>query len=361
MSNDESIESMARERLTAPGVVNRAPVLSRYDRLQQPLPTSALADRLHQRAAHAEQADGSALVWRRASITANAFLPEPPPSADVGHATTPSVEPPPPSTDVGHATTPSVREPPPVRPSVSAAVPAGRTATPTLVQRLAQRQHAPATVTVADSIQHATGEYPEIAAASLSQQVRARHGVERAAAPPVGRAAVPTTAASAPVGVMRQADLTLRRRAQHTPDVAALRSVTRPAPLPISIARKREASESRANSIPATTAPSAPAIALAPAAPNAAMPLVLRRVAAPVPASPSAPPVPYGIPSSSAGAEELTRAAQSEGTVSAPHAAAASAAEGGHGDIDRIAEEVERRLRQRLEIERERRGIRSWR
>jgi len=66
------------------------------------------------------------------------------------------------------------------------------------------------------------------------------------------------------------------------------------------------------------------------------------------------------MPSSSAVAEELTHAAQAEGAANTPHAAAAIA-QGGHADIDRIAEEVERRLRLRLEIERERRGIRSWR
>ena len=77
--HDESIETVAAGRRAAPGVVDREPVLRLYDRLQHPLPTSALADRLHQRAAHAEQTDGSALVWQRTSIAANAFVPEPPP------------------------------------------------------------------------------------------------------------------------------------------------------------------------------------------------------------------------------------------------------------------------------------------
>ena len=375
MSNDESIESMARERLAGPGVVDREPVLRRYDRLQHPLPTSALADRLQQRAAHGERVDGNALVWQRTAIASSSPVPEPPPSADVGHATTPSVEPPPPSPDIGHATTPSMREPPPAQPLVSAAARAGTTAAPSFVQRLAQRQHAPGAIAVADRIMRATSESAAITADSVSRQVQARYGVEKAAPVPALRTAVATMAASRPVVVMRQADPTISRRAQHTPlasiindssnparaEVAALRSVTRPTSLPISIARKHEAPDSRPNSIPGFPARSAPVAALARSAPSAATSLVLRRVAAPEPASPSAPPVPYAMPSSSAVAEELTRAAHAGGTVSASHAAAAAATQGGHGDIDRIAEEVERRLRLRLEIERERRGIRSWR
>jgi hypothetical protein len=68
------------------------------------------------------------------------------------------------------------------------------------------------------------------------------------------------------------------------------------------------------------------------------------------------------MPSSSAVADELTHAAHAESSASAQHAAAAGAAtHASNPDIGRLAEEVERRLRLRLEIERERRGIRSWR
>jgi len=351
MSNNESIASIATERLTAPGVVDRGPVLRHYDRLQHPLPSSALAERLQQRAAHAEHADGSALIWQRASITPNAVVSEPPPKADVGHATTPSVDQPspsdPPSTDIGHATTPSIQQPP-VQSPVSPAAQAGATATRTLVQRLAQRKHAPGAVTVADNIRHANPESAAIASDSLTQQVHARYGVEKGAPLPVGRTAVATATPSSPVVVMRQADPTINRRAQPTPTS-----------LPIGIARKHEASASPANRVPAASAQSAPLIAPAPSSLSAATPLVLQRVAAPVATLSATPAAPYSMPSSSAVAEELTRAAHAEQPASAPHVT--TAAHSGNSDIGRLAEEVERRLRLRLEIERERRGIRSWR
>lgn len=371
IDNDNSIESVAAGRLAAPGVVDREPVLRRYDRLQHPLPTSALTDRLHQRAAHAQQADAGALVWQRTSIVANAFLPEPPPSADVGHATTPSVQ-----------RTPAQR--------VVSAAAVGTTAAPKLVQRSAQPQPTPGTV---DSIAQAVSGSPAIAKDTQSTQVQARYGVETAASVSAGRTATPLVASSAPVAIMRQADSTIARRPEQTPlasiakrssnppraDLAAPPPSTRATSLPISVARKRDASAAPSSSMPAdtlrsvarstdatstiATALSTPVIALAPSSPSATTPLVLRRVAAPVPASPSSPPVPYSIPSSSAVAEELTRAAQAGGTASAPHAAtvASASAHAGNPDVDRLAAEIERRLRLRLEIERERRGIRSWR
>src|SRR5512138_3901571 len=184
--NRESIATIGARRCTAPGVVDREPVLRRYDRLQHPLPASLLTDRLHQRAAHTERADGNTLVWQRTSIgtiASNEHLPEPPPSADVGHATTPSMqEPPPPSTDVGHATTPSVQQPPPVQRSASA-LPVGTTARATVVQRLVQGHRSQGTL------------------AAESPAVHAGNGMAKAAPVVVGRDAV-----SAPVIVMRKAD-----------------------------------------------------------------------------------------------------------------------------------------------------------
>jgi hypothetical protein len=349
MSNDESIETIAARRLAAPGVVDREPVLSLYDRLQHPLPASGLVDRLHQRAAHAEQANGSALVWQRTSIASNAFVAEPPPSADVGHATTPSMQ-----------------RPPPVQRSVFA-VPISTTAAPTFVQRLAQRQQAPGNVAIADSSAQAVTESPAIAKGTLSAQGHTRAGVETGASVRPGRTTTPSTTTSAPVTVMRQVDSTVTRHTQQMPLASSANRSSNPvraevAALPISVARKHDVSAAPRSGTQAETARtvSISTEALAPSSPSAATPLVLRRVAAPVPASPLSPPVPYAMPSSSAVADELTHAAQPAGAANAPHAAAA-VAQGGHADIDRIAEEVERRLRLRLEIERERRGIRSWR
>jgi hypothetical protein len=370
MSNDdhdESIATIAARRLAAPGVVDREPVLRLYDRLQHPLPTSALADRLHQRAAHAEHADASSLVWQRTSFAANAFMPAPPPTPYIGHATTPSV-----------------RQPPPVQRSLTAAPVATATA-PTLVQRLAERQHAPGVVTVAERIANSTSESPAVATDTLSRPVQKRYGLETATSPSVIRTATPTTASSVPALVMRKADSTDTRSMQQTPLASVvsrssnptLPAATASTSMPMSIARKHDASTAPSSSISGepsrsavassraisaiASAPSAPVIALASSAPSTASPLVLRRVAAPVPASPSMPPTPYVMPSSSAVADELTRAAHAEGAVSAPHAAAGATAHGSNPDIGRLAEEVERRLRLRLEIERERRGIRSWR
>jgi hypothetical protein len=371
IDNDDSIAAVAARRRAAPGVVDREPVLRLYDRLQHPLPTSALADRLHQRAAHAEQADGSALVWQRTSIASNAFVSEPPPSPDVGHATTPSVQRPPPAQ------------------RTFAAVPVNTTPAPAFVQRLARRQQVPKTAAIADSVAQAAAESPAIAKDSLSTQVHTSYGVETGASVPPSHTTTPIRTTSAPVSVMRQVDSTITRHTQQTPpastvnrasiparaDVAALPSVARHTSLPISTARKHDVSAAPRCGMPAETARtvsistdatstiaaarSAPAITLAPPSSSAATPLVLRRVAAPVPTSPPSPPVPYAMPSSSA-AEDPAHAAQAVGAANAPHVAAA-VAQGGHADIDRIAEEVERRLRLRLEIERERRGIRSWR
>ena len=373
MSNDESIESIAAGRLTGPGVVDREPVLRLYDRLQHPLPTSALADRLRQRAAHAEHADGSSLVWQRTSLTSSAFVPPPPPTPEIGHATTPSVRQPPVqrfvpeplrAPDIGHATTPSMQQRPVQRSMIAAP---GSTAAPARVQRLTQGQDAPGIVAVSDNMPHAGSESP------------ARYGVQKATSPFVSRAAASTTTTSAPV-VMRKADSTTTPRVQQTPLASlvsrssnptlpsATRSTSTFASMPMSIARKQEASTARDGSTPggesSTIAPArtAPVIAHTPSSSSAATPLVLRRVAAPVPASASMPPMAYGMPSSSAVAHELTQAAQAEGTASVPHTGpGGAAAQGGESDIGRLAEEVERRLRLRLEIERERRGIRSWR
>jgi len=364
MSHDESIESVASERLTAPGVIDRAPVLRQYDRLQHPLPANALVDRLYQRAAHAEQGEGSALVWRRSSIAPSSFESE-----TTLAPTMTSIAP-----TFSASTSPSVQ-----RSAVSAPAVA-RAATPAFAQRLMQRKHAPGVVAVSDSIAHAADtESPTMTRNTLSPQLHARYSAEKRAPVSVARAAAST---SAPAVVMRHVDPAVTRPVPHSAQKPLLSMVngsssppqhlvTGPTSMPVSIARKHQAVGASADASSRTVgrsteststiaaARSAPVIALAPQSPASATPLVLRRVAAPVPPSPSTPPVPYAMPSSSAVAEELTRAAQAEKTASTPHAAAA--AHTGNADIDQLAEQVERRLRQRLEIERERRGIRSWR
>jgi hypothetical protein len=357
MSHDESIESVASERLTAPGVVDRAPVLNHYDRLQHPLPGSALVDRLYQRAAYAEQAEGSALVWRRSPIALGSLESETT-MAPTARAT---------AIATATAIAPAFSASSSVPRSAASAPMVAQAAAPGLAQRLIQRQHAPGVVAASDSITRvAEAESPTVVKNTRSPQMLARQVAEK----------------SAPAAVMRHVAPAVTRHVAHSPQrpilsmvkgpsIPAQRLMTQPTSMPVSIARKHQATAaaaetprivSRSAESPSTVAPdrSAPVIALAPSSPASATPLVLRRVAAPVPASPSTPPVAYSMPSSSAVAEELTRAAQAERTTSStPHAAAAAHA--GNSDIDQLAEQVERRLRQRLEIERERRGIRSWR
>lgn len=371
MSNDESIEAIAADRLTMPGVVDREPVLDRYDRLQHPIPASALADRLHQRAAHSDASEGQALVWKRSRIAPGAVVTETPmtPRA-MGIATAAEASSVPVSAP---AHSPSVQ-----RSAVSTQI----SPTPAVVQRLIQRQHAPGVVAAAESTAQSTAQPSTVATSTIASKLHARHGSDKRQ--PVSIARSMTSSGSAgPSVVMRHVDpakeehssaelalsdgvvpisiarkplsvvgATVNRKADLKSGLPHVTPVTPMAPV-AHIARTADVTS------PISTARPAHTVGRASLPSASSTPLVLQRVAAPLPASPSTPPIPYAMPSSTAVAEELTRAAQSEKPSGTPHVAAA--AHTGSSDIDRMAEEVQRRLRHRLEIERERRGIRSWR
>jgi hypothetical protein len=90
----------------------------------------------------------------------------------------------------------------------------------------------------------------------------------------------------------------------------------------------------------------------------AGAPLVLRRMAAPAQSS-----TPFSTVMPPAGVQlprEETPAPAPLQSKPNPYVATKAGAQSG-SDIDRIADEVGRRLMRRLEIERERKGIRQWR
>src|SRR5262245_24996158 len=90
--NDNSSTARLVQRLAMPGVLDRAPVQRKYERLQrsqQGIVTHELTGQLHQRATASGEAGGNSFVWRRSSERAEASvegLPASPGPASVAAA-----------------------------------------------------------------------------------------------------------------------------------------------------------------------------------------------------------------------------------------------------------------------------------
>ncbi len=403
MSRDDApIARLAMRRLSAPGVLNREPMQRRHDPLQHMTVTHGLAARLQSRFAPFTEARGSALVWQR---SAERFDSGP---AEIAQVSAPAVA----QANVGAVAISRREQSPSAAPtSLQRRVTPTAESTPVVAQQLLARRQVPGLLSVDDSGRQAGAARSIGTESTLVSKLHARYGAERSdsvAKPPALSSSSPSvariTSPAPPTGVvMRRADApsisapatasfatsvpsesaTIVATSMPLKSAASVADVaTRPSslPIPISIARKREtgsASEgarrdsaltlvskpSRARdaaTLPASTPARHPATVVERAPPlTSSTPLVLQRVMAP-PVQ-STPPVPYAMPVSSAATRELIEAARAPTPAEAPAAAAAASAHGGSTDIEWIAEEVGRRLRHRLEIERERKGIRSWR
>jgi hypothetical protein len=247
--------------------------------------------------------------------------------------------------------------------------------------RLMSRAQSPGVVAVGGTTARpaATSDAPAFAA-----HLQAGYGAassESAAAPPVHSAPGPSIS-RAPAGVVRrQADAVNPTAPPSSHDnasvvpavspvshgiaaapvlarkVAAGSAIVKPLPVVGPSASNGSADSHTADSPRIAGVPTLPAARpLLSAGSAAGGPLVLRRaMAAPAQSSPLSPVMPPAT-------VQLPREETPAPSQHKPDAAVATKVGGQTGsDIDRIAEEVGRRLMRRLEIERERKGIRQWR
>jgi hypothetical protein len=374
------------QRLAMPGVLDHTPVQRKYERLQQGTVRHELAEQLHQRATASGEAGGSSLVWRRSPERVDSNAEGLPVSAGTTSVAAAG------STPISRATSPIVQR---------SALPGAESTAVT--DRLTSRAHSPGVLAVGStgstiSRPAATSSFSN--APAFAAQLQSRHGVtsseSAAAAAPVQAAPAPPIS-RAPAGVIRRqvdaANSTASPSSHDTASVvpalspvsrgmgAASASAEATADKPM-LARKafpasavggtvRQADMPQAgNGSPAApdlrmaVSPQVPGIPMIPAArpllsagSAAGEPLVLRRkLAAP---AQSSTPFPTFMPPAGVELprEETPAPLQSKPN---PYVAMKAGAQTG-SDIDRIADEVARRLMRRLEIERERKGIRQWR
>jgi hypothetical protein len=371
------------QRLAMPGVLDHTPVQRKYERLQQGTVKHELTAQLHQRATVSGEAGGSSLVLRRSPEHADASAEGLPVSAGTTSVAAAG------SIPISRASSPVVQR---------AALPGAESTAVT--ERLASRAHSPGVLAVGSTISRPAATSPFSNAPAFAAQLQSRHGVtsseSAAAAAPVQAAPAPPIS-RAPAGVIRRqvdaANSTASPSSHDTASVvpalspvsrgmgAASASAEATADKPM-LARKafpasavggtvRQADMPQAgNGSPAApdlrmaVSPQVPGIPMIPAArpllsagSAAGEPLVLRRkLAAP---AQSSTPFPTFMPPAGVELprEETPAPLQSKPN---PYVAMKAGAQTG-SDIDRIADEVARRLMRRLEIERERKGIRQWR
>lgn len=371
--DDHSLTArLAVQRLAMPGVLDRTPVERRYERLQQGTVKHELTERLHQRATASGEAGDGSLVWRRSPERADASAESLPLSAVT--ASVPAVT----STPISRANSPVVQR---------ATLPGGESTA--VIARLTSRAQSPGVVAVGSTISRPAATGPFSNAPAFAGDLQSRYGVtasEVAAAAPVQTTSTPSLS-RAPAGVVRrQVDAATPTAPPSSHDRASvvppLSRVSRGIAAAPTLARKAPAASAIASTIassalpPAGTGSSAapdshtadsprvPGIPMMPAArpllsaaSAGGAPLVLRRMlAAPVQSST---PVPAVMPPT---AVQLPREETPSPLPQKPDLVEAMKM-GAHpgAEIDRIAEEVGRRLMRRLRIERERKGIRQWR
>ncbi len=375
MSDHDDNSSTARlavQRLAMPGVLDRTPVQRRYERLQQGTVKHELSEQLHRRATASGEAAGSSFVWRRSPERADATAEGLPVSAATTSVPVAS------SSPISRTSSPVVQR---------ATLPG--TASEAVTARLTSRAQSPGVVAVGSTISRhgAMGSFSN--APAFAAHLQSRYGVtsseSAAAAAPVQAAPAPSIS-RAPAGVVRrQADAATSTAPPTSHETASVVPASSPvshglAAAPM-LARKAPAASAMASAMASTLSPAGtgspaapdsttadsprvPGIPMMPAArpllsagSTAGAPLVLRRMlAAPVQSSS---PVPSVMPPAGV---QLPREETPSPVQQKPDPAVAMKV-GAHtgSDIDRIAEEVGRRLMRRLQIERERKGIRQWR
>jgi len=360
-SNDDAVETRAAQRLRAPGVIDRAPAQQLGARLQRAATGYGLTDRLLRRALPGPEATQPALAWRRAA---------PAGGADEGTATWP-VAPATamPSVDRVQAPLLSRRAAPGASTTVPG-VPGTRA-----VDHPPRGRQAPR-LADSDSAALAIGNPVSMQRPSL----QASPGLPMPPSSPTPL--VQRQAADAPPAAPRAASRSPDGGTPHpspaTRTGTGLASVTRPpsfaatGSVPLVVARRA------ATPVDRLAAAASPAIGTAKAGPGpAATPLSSARPIA-APAAPAAAeltlqrsvdvtaraaragPVAFAT-SAAPPADELAR----DATAAAPDEPGAaplpSLAPEAPADIDWIAEQVGRRLQRRQEIERDRKGNRTWR
>ena len=362
------------QRLAMPGVLDHTPVQRKYERLQQGTVKHELTEQLHQRATASGEAGGRSFVWRRSPERADASavgLPVSAGTASVAAAST---------TAISRVNSPAV---PAVNVVQRATSPGAESAAVT--ERLTSRAQSPGVLAVGSTISRPASTRSFSDAPAFAAHLQSRYGVtsnESAAAAAPVLAAPALSISRAPAGVVRRkvdaVNSTAPSSSHDTASVVpAVSTVSRGIAAAPVLARKVAAVSAIGNTLPSAgngsqAAPDShiadsPQIAGVPMMPAARPllsagsaaggPLVLRRMlAAPAqsstPLSPGMPPPTVQLPR-----EETPAPSQQK-----PDPAVATKVGASTGsDIDRIAEEVGRRLMRRLEIERERKGIRQWR
>jgi len=387
MSDREHSALTARlvvQRLAMPGVLDSTPVQRRYERSQEGMVKHELTGQLHQRATASGETGGGSFVWRRSSERAGASaegLPVSPGTASVA----------------SDSSTPISRVSSPVVPAVNAAANAGkvvqRAALPgaesaAVTDRLTSRAQSPGVLAVGNTMSRpaATNSFSD--APAFAAHLQARYGVtssESAASTPVHAAPAPSIS-RAPAGVVRRkvdAVTSTAPSSSHdtTSIVRAVSPISRGTAAAPTLARKVDAVSAMGRALPAAGPPAGNGWSAAPdsrpagsspaagtpvmpaarpllsAGSAAGAPLVLRRLLAgpgqsSTPLSPVMPPATVQLPREETPAPLPQKPNPYLATAAGEHAGS---------DIDRIAEEVGRRLMRRLEIERERKGIRQWR
>jgi hypothetical protein len=379
--NDTSLTTRLVQRLAMPGVLDRTPVQRRYERLQQGMVKHELTEQLHQRATASGDADGSSFVWRRSSERTDASaegLPVSPGTASVAAAS---------STPISRVSSPAV-------PVVQRApLPGAEYAAVT--QRLTSRAQSPGVLAVGSTISRPTATSSFSDAPAFAAHLQSRYGAtssESAATAPVQAAPAPSISRAPATVIRRKVDAVNSTAPSSSHDTASVVPAVSPvshgigaAPVRIGaapvLARKMAAASAISNTLPSAGigSPAAPdsrtadspqvtgiptGIPMMPAArpllsagSAAGAPLVLRRMLA-APAQSSSPfPTVMPPPTVQLPREETPAPLQQKPN---PYGETNAGAQTG-SDIDRIAEEVGRRLMRRLEIERERKGIRQWR
>jgi hypothetical protein len=377
MSGHDSLTArLAVQRLAMPGVLDRTPAQRRHERLQQGTVRHELTERLHQRATASGEAGGSSFVWRRSPERADATAEGLPVPAAATTSVPVAI-----STPISRANSPVVQR---------ATLPGAESEAVTA--RLTSRAQAPGVVAAGSTISRpaATGSFSN--AAAFAGHLQSRYGVtssEAAAAAPVQAAPAPSIS-RAPTGVVRrQVDAATSTAPPAGHDTASVVPALSPVSLGIAaaptVAREAAAASALGSTLPllgtlsgppaghgllatpdsrTPDSPRAPGIPMMPAprpslsaGSAAGVPLVLRRMLA-APAS-SSTVLPTVMPPPTV---QLPREETPAPLRQKPDSAVAMKAGADTGsDVGRIAEEVGRRLMRRLEIERERKGIRQWR
>jgi hypothetical protein len=376
--NDHSVTARLVQRLAMPGVLDRTPVEHRYERLQQGTVKHELTERLSQRATASGEAGGSSFVWRRSAAAADASaegltMPAILTSVPVVTTSVPAAS----SAPVSAASSPLIQR---------ATLPGAESAAVTA--RLVSRAQSSGILAVGSTISRPAEPGSFSNAPVFAADLQSRYGVTSS---DVAAAAAPVQAASAlsisraPAGVIRrQVDAPNSTASPSRHDNASVVPVSSPASpgsgtAPM-LARKALAASAMGSTLPLAPlggngSPAAPdsrpggssqatGIPMMPAArpllspgQEAGAPLVLRRMLA-APAQ-SSTPLPAVMPPATVHLPREETPAPSQ-QKSGP-AVAMKVGTHADSDIDRIAEEVGRRLMRRLEIERERKGIRQWR